>query len=80
MNLPPDLPELPCALVVLLSLSGALEGQSGARLIDDNGNAMSDVWEAAHGAPLNPGEDTDGDGFTNREEAAAGTHPRDPLS
>jgi len=76
----PDLRQIFCAIVLPLVLIGVLDAQSGVRIIDDNGNAMSDVWEVAHGAPLNPDEDTDGDGYTNREEAAAGTNPRNPLN
>jgi uncharacterized protein (DUF1800 family) len=46
--------------------------------IDDNANGLSDVWETAYAAGLVPDADDDGDGFKNREEAAAGTDPRDP--
>lgn len=48
--------------------------------IDRNSNGFSDVWEAAYGSGLAPNVDLDVDGFTNREEALAGTNPHDPLS
>ncbi|MEX1119017.1 MAG: DUF1800 family protein [Terrimicrobiaceae bacterium] len=50
-------------------------------VLDENGNQQSDVWEmltASRG--LFPDLDQDGDGFTNREESVAGTHPRDAGS
>jgi uncharacterized protein (DUF1800 family) len=48
--------------------------------IDRNGNGMSDVWEAAHGESLDPDEDLDGDGFSNRDESLSGTDPFDAES
>jgi uncharacterized protein (DUF1800 family) len=52
-----------------------------AAAIDLNGNGMSDVWEMIFGAQgLAASADTDGDGFTNLEEARAGTNPFDPKS
>ncbi|HSP44033.1 MAG TPA: PA14 domain-containing protein, partial [Luteolibacter sp.] len=63
------------AAIVTLMVSATMRGQ-----IDDNANGLSDVWEAAHPAGLIPDADDDGDGFKNREEAAAGTDPRDPRS
>lgn len=46
---------------------------------DDDGDAMSDWWEARHGLdPLaaDAGGDPDGDGLTNLNEAMLGSHPR----
>lgn len=51
-----------------------------AQWIDDNGNGLSDVWEAAHGGTLLPDVDQDGDGFTNLQEAACGTDPANSAS
>jgi len=48
--------------------------------INQNSNEFSDVWEAAHGWNLVPGEDLDLDGFTNLEESMAGTDPHDANS
>ncbi len=48
--------------------------------IDRDGSGLSDVWEAAHGGGLVAGDDTDGDGFSNRTEDLAGTNPRDAVS
>lgn len=49
--------------------------------LDQNGNQQSDVWELIYGASnLAPGADPDGDGWTNAQEAAAGTNPFDPNS
>ena len=53
---------------------GALHAPSHAQ-IDRNTNGFSDVWESAYGSNLSPSHDLDGDGFTNREEADAGTNP-----
>ena len=47
-----------------------------AQMIDLNTNGMSDVWEQLYGASnLSPSGDTDGDGFSNLQEALAGTDP-----
>lgn len=48
---------------------------------DLNSNGMSDLWESQFNArSLLPGEDEDGDGLTNLEEAGLGTDPFDPQS
>jgi len=45
---------------------------------DANSNGLIDYWENFYGAQnLNPQDDTDGDGRTNAQEAAAGTDPFD---
>jgi len=45
-------------------------------MIDLNGNGISDVWEWVYGANnVNPNADPDGDGFSNLQEAIAGTNP-----
>lgn len=49
--------------------------------IDLNSNGLDDVWEIIYGASaLAANVDTDGDGFTNAQESAAGTNPFDPAS
>ena len=66
--------KVPLLILCLLPLSGA-------GVIDQNANQLSDVWESiyqAHG--LNATDDTDGDGCSNRDESVAGTNPFDPLS
>ncbi|QTN32977.1 hypothetical protein HZ994_11800 [Akkermansiaceae bacterium] len=54
---------------------------SDAQAIDTNGDGMCDVWEASyHAGALLPGDDTDGDGFTNLMESTSGTDPFDAMS
>ncbi len=64
-----------CLTALLLSHLVPLQAQ-----IDDSGNGLSDIWEKAHVGGLNADVDSDGDGFTNRLEAAAGTAPLDSNS
>lgn len=49
-------------------------------VLDDDGNGLSDVWEAAYGRGWALGSDQDGDGARNREESLAGTDPENPSS
>jgi Bacterial TSP3 repeat len=63
------------------------EGVLGARLqggVSEDENAKFEAWCKRHGLdskdPAMLDADTDGDGFSNREEYIAGTNPRDPLS
>lgn len=66
-----------CALTLVSLLAGGASGQG----IDRNANGMSDLWESAYGAAgLDPNGDADGDGFTNLQEARAGTNPFDARS
>jgi uncharacterized protein (DUF1800 family) len=54
---------------------------AGSAAVDLNGNGMSDIWEWSHGATnANPNADPDGDGFSNIQEALAGTNPFDSNS
>ena len=58
---------------------------SGQTAIADNdGDAMSNAYEEAHGfdkfSAADAAQDADGDGRTNLAESVAGTDPRDPLS
>ncbi|MBS0659826.1 MAG: DUF1800 family protein [Verrucomicrobia bacterium] len=64
-----------------LTLFSLLTASVRAQGIDQNANGMSDLWEAAYGATgLDPNGDADGDGFTNLQEARAGTNPFDARS
>lgn len=63
------------AVLIPLMVVSTVRGQ-----IDDNANGLSDVWEAAYPGGLMPDADDDGDGFSNREEATAGTDPFDARS
>jgi uncharacterized protein (DUF1800 family) len=69
---------------ILISLIGIavcyLFGAQGAfaQMVDLNGNGISDVWEWIYNANgINPNADADGDGFSNLQEAVAGTNPFD---
>lgn len=73
---------------LLPALIAALTTQAKAQ-IDTNSNGLSDLWEKAFNdgqlfSPANPDHpptaDPDGDGWTNLQEAAAGTDPFDAKS
>ena len=65
-----------CIVTVILVLLGTIG--ASAQMIDLNGNGMSDIWEWVYGATnVNPKADPDGDGFSNAQEATAGTNPFD---
>ncbi len=55
--------------------------QPAPATVDRNGNGMSDIWEWMYGAyGASPSADPDGDGFSNLQEATAGTNPFDSNS
>jgi uncharacterized protein (DUF1800 family) len=61
------------SVMVCLALAAGL---ARAQMIDLNHNGMSDVWEWLYDANgINPNADSDGDGFSNLQEATAGTNP-----
>jgi len=67
------------AAVFLLAL--ALAAPLRAQMLDLNANGMSDVWEWLYNANgVNPNTDSDDDGFSNLQEARAGTNPFDASS
>jgi len=56
-------------------------------ILDTNNNGLSDLWESmcndeelfpSTDFPYGPQDDPDGDGWTNEQEAVAGTNPFDP--
>jgi hypothetical protein len=63
---------------------GSVPGAGPQSGISDAETAKYEAWFLKHGLdPKDPAmldADTDGDGFSNREEFLAGTNPRDPLS
>ncbi len=71
------------ALVLLAGTSPLLAlGPPPPPMIDLNQNGMSDVWEWTYNAyGINPNAaDSDNDGFSNLQEAIAGTNPFDSNS
>ena len=68
------------------TLFSALCVLPASAILDTNSNGLSDLWErACNGGelfptdvyPYRPGDDPDGDGWTNEQEADAGTNPFD---
>jgi uncharacterized protein (DUF1800 family) len=66
---------------VLAMLFFCAPGTARPQMIDLNHNGMSDIWEWMYSATnLTSGTDADGDGFSNGQEALAGTNPFDSNS
>ena len=69
--------------ISLASCLWILVSPAAHALVDTNNNGVSDLWEKHFNAGnlftnLDPQADPDGDGWTNAQEAAAGTDPFDP--
>ncbi len=69
-------------LLTLGVLIFALCAFPASAILDTNSNGLSDLWERAYNggnlfSSINPLADDDGDGWTNEQEAAAGTSPFD---
>lgn len=63
----------------LLLLSLAVSVLPCGATLDQDGDGISDLWQQMFPG-LDPDADDDGDGFSNFEEALAGTNPLDPRS
>src|ERR1700736_5982664 len=67
-----------CALFSAALFSGAL---LSVNAIDSDHNGMSDVWERIYVLDVTAADrDEDHDGWTNQQESALGTDPRDAQS
>jgi len=70
--------------LLLTSLASLLLTPGSFAIIDANQNGLSDLWERAQNQgslfpeTFDPQADPDSDGWTNAQEAAAGTDPLDP--
>ena len=74
-------------IFAISTLLSALCTFQASAILDTNNNGLSDLWERAYNGgdlfpidvyPYRPGDDSDGDGWTNEQEAAADTNPFDP--
>jgi hypothetical protein len=71
---------------LLTALGTLLLAPTVSAIIDANNNGLSDLWERAYNndelfpATFDPQDDADADGWTNAQEAAAGTDPLNPNS
>lgn len=74
----------PLTLFPLASFAWALAFQEARAILDTNRNGLSDIWEIHHyngelfPESFDPQADPDSDGWTNAQEAVAGTNPFDP--
>ena len=72
--------------IFLSSAIMALCTPPASAILDTNNNGMSDVWERLYNngelfpSTFDPLDDDDSDGWTNAEEAVAGTDPESSLS
>ncbi len=71
----------PCLLAGMLLLALTPADATGPTYgLDLNGNGLSDLFERSYPGATTPTADTDGDGQTNEQEAAAGTDPTSSSS
>ncbi len=66
-------------------LLAALISPPASAIFDTQPNGMSDLWERAQNggdlySNMLPGDDDDGDGWTNEQEATAGTNPKSSFA
>jgi hypothetical protein len=67
--------------VILIAIGTLLLASTVSGIIDTNNNGLSDLWERAYNdeqlfaETFDPEADADADGWTNAQEAAAGTDP-----
>ncbi|MGI8601492.1 MAG: DUF1800 family protein [Verrucomicrobiales bacterium] len=76
-------PPLLCVATVVLALLNATTGSShtpGAYGLDLDHDELSDIFAQLFPSATTPGDDQDGDGQSNAQEAVAGTDPTDALS
>ncbi len=68
---------LPTRILFGAGIALALGSSPLAAIVDRNGDGLSDVWAALYHLPAGAtaGADPDGDGFSNAQEALAGTDP-----
>ena len=71
------------AFLFLVSGLWLLVSPTAPAIIDQNTNGTSDLWEKQYNSgelltDFDPQADPDGDGWTNAQEAAAGTNPLNP--
>lgn len=70
-----------CLALSIACFCSVIVPSEPAVALDRNSNQQSDVWEAVFlAAGLGAGNDSDLDGFSNRDESVAGTDPFNPTS
>ncbi len=70
----------PTRTILGASLALAFGAAPLAAIVDRNNDGLSDVWAALYHPTKGAGVDEDGDGFTNAQEALAGTDPLNAAS